>query len=331
MSLDAAFKGPRCSPRALGWNKIGKSPKQGLARLVPIIGLVVAIVLWGTNWPVMKIGLEHVTPVWFSALRFGTGAATLFVVQIARGGIQLPQRMDLPFIASIGLLQMTAFTVLGAIAMTHLPAGRSAILSYTTPLWVAPASVLFFGEKLPKIRIFGIGIAALGVAILVNPEAVNWADPVVLTANGLLLIASMCWAACIIHLRYFKAASSAFVLAPWQMLMATVVLIPMAWAIEGNFTADNTITFFETTLFVGPVATAFCFVAVNAASSWLPATTMSTAMLGVPVTGVVLSILFLGESLSMALGVGSLAIVAGIIINTIPVKQKSETKEVSLE
>ncbi len=315
MSLDVAFRGLREKTRG---NSLFCSSSKKIQNAVPIVALVVAILLWGANWPVMKIGLHHVTPIWFSALRFGTGALTLFVVQAALGQIHFPKRGDLPFIASIGMLQMIAFTVLGAIAMTHLPAGRSAILSYTTPLWVAPAAVLFFHQHLSKNSVVGIAVAAIGVAILVNPEAIDWSDPVVLTSNMLLIVASMCWAACILHLRYFKSPSDAFALAPWQMLAATVVLVPLAWMAEGNFTADNTITFFETTLFVGPIATAFCFVAVNAASSWLPATTMSTAMLGVPATGVALSILFLGESLTMTLGIGTSAIVAGIVLNTIP-------------
>ncbi|WP_313198816.1 DMT family transporter [Rhizobium sp.] len=285
---------------------------------LPLLSLVVAIVLWGANWPVMKVGLAHVSPVWFSALRFGTGGAALFIAQFLRGGIRLPKRGDLPFVASIGLLQMAAFTMLGALAMTHLGAGRSAILSYTTPLWVTPIAIVVFKEKVGSLRIGGIMLAAAGVATLVNPSAIDWGNPVVVASNGALLIASICWALCIIHLRYFKAVSSAFDLAPWQMLLATIVLVPLAWIIEGGFSADDTITFFASTVFVGPVATAFCFVAVNAASSWLPATTMSTAMLGVPVTGVLLSLLLLGEPLTAPLAAGTSAIVIGIMLKAIP-------------
>ncbi|MFC3126015.1 hypothetical protein ACFOD4_13180 [Pseudoroseomonas globiformis] len=40
-----------------------------------VFGLVGAILLWGANWPVMKAGLAHVTPLWFSAMRFAAGAA----------------------------------------------------------------------------------------------------------------------------------------------------------------------------------------------------------------------------------------------------------------
>ncbi|WP_222007868.1 DMT family transporter [Rhizobium laguerreae] len=325
MSINAAFRGPRLAARVP--TLVGPSTFAGDRardrRLLSIAGLGFAIVLWGANWPVMKMGLNHVTPLWFSALRFATGAACLFAVQMFRGGISLPKRDDLPFIVTIGILQMMVFTALGAVAMTHLPAGRSAILSYTTPLWVTPASIFFFQERVPALRIGGIVLAALGVAILVNPFAIDWSDAGVVSANIMLLAASLCWAVCILHLRYFKAASSAIALAPWQMLLATGLLVPFAFFSEGPFTGDGSSTFIAATLFVGPVATAFCFVAVNGASTWLPATTMSTAMLGVPVTGVALSLAFLGERMTFPLASGSIAIVAGIALNAMSSRYNS--------
>ena len=70
--------------------------------------------------------------------------------------------------------------------------------------------------------------------------------------------------------------------------------------------------------FVGPVATAFCFVVVNAASTCLPATTMSVAMLGVPLTGLLLSVLLLGERIDAGLAIGALCIAAGILLSLGP-------------
>ncbi|RUM55880.1 MAG: EamA family transporter, partial [Marinomonas sp.] len=29
-----------------------------------------AVVALGGNWPVMKLGLEHISPLWFAAVRF---------------------------------------------------------------------------------------------------------------------------------------------------------------------------------------------------------------------------------------------------------------------
>jgi drug/metabolite transporter (DMT)-like permease len=271
-----------------------------------------AILLWGANWPVMKLGLGHVSPLWFSAARFATGAACLFAWQALRGEVWWPQRRDLPRVASIGLFQMMLFTALGTVAMRHLPAGRSAILSYTTPLWVLPVAVLVFGERIERRHWAGLGLAGLGVLVLLNPHAVDWGDGQVVGANAMLVAASLAWAVCILHLRYGRASASAIQLAPWQMFLAAATLAPLAYAVEGPFTGDGTAAFWACLGFVGPVATAFCFCAVNAASARLPASTTATLMMAVPVTGLALSTATLHEDPSLDLIVGALAIVLGI-------------------
>ncbi|MBP0495119.1 DMT family transporter [Pararoseomonas indoligenes] len=278
-----------------------------------VVALVAAIFLWGANWPVMKVGLAHVTPLWFSALRFAAGAACLFLLQAAQGRLHLPRRADLPVIASIGLLQMTAFTALGMEAMTVLPAGRSAILSYTTPVWVAPAAILLFGEKATPRGLAGIALGLAGIVVLVNPLSIPWHVPGVLGANAMLLLAAGCWAACILHLRVHPV--SAYAVAPWQMLLAATGLALAGQIWEGPFTGDGSTGFWEALAFVGPVATAFCFVAVNAASTRLPATTMSMAMLGVPLAGLALSVAVLGERVDAALAIGTACIAGGMLVS----------------
>ncbi|RYF24915.1 MAG: DMT family transporter [Comamonadaceae bacterium] len=286
----------------------------GFARHAGVMGLLLAIVIWGCNWPVMKSGLGHVTPIWFSALRFATGGLCLFAIQIVGGTLKLPTRRDLPLVASVGLLQMMAFTVLGSIAMTQVAAGRSAVLAYTTPLWVTPIAVWVFRERLTRLQCAGLALGLVGLCLLFNPLAMDWSDTALVHANLMLMAGSFLWGMTILHLRYFKADSSAYELAPWQMLTATVPLLALAYAVEGPFTGDGSRALWETVLFVGPLATAFCFCAVNAASMHLSATSMSTAMLGVPFVGLVASTLFLGETLGTSLAAGGLCIVGGIAV-----------------
>lgn len=291
--------------------------KQGSAKIKGILLLVGAIVVWGANWPVMKAGLAHITPMWLSFSRFASGALCLFLLQILTGKLRFPPRKDWPLVISVGLLQMMTFTVLGAIAMTEVPAGRSAILAYTTPLWVTPIAVMFFRESLSRRQLIGSLLGGVGVIILFNPFTFDWGNRTLVVANLMLLVASFTWAMCILHLRYHKGVCSAYELAPWQMLLACIPLALMAWLIEGPYTGDGSRSFFETLIFMGPFATAFCFVAVNAASMWLSSTSMSTAMLGVPVIGLLMSVAFLGEHLTLTLGIGLLVITLGILIVTL--------------
>lgn len=282
-----------------------------------VLLLVGAIVVWGANWPVMKAGLSHMTPIWLSTTRFVSGALCLFALQILTKKLRFPPRKDWPLVASVGLLQMLTFTVLGAFAMTEVPAGRSAILAYTTPLWVTPIAVLFFRQSLSRRQLMGSLLGGVGVIVLFNPFTFNWSDKVLIVANLMLLTASFAWAMCILHLRYHKGVCSAYELAPWQMLLASVPLALMARVFEGPYTGDGSTSLIEILLFMGPLATAFCFVAVNAASMWLSSTSMSTAMLGVPVIGLLMSVVFLGEQLTLTLGIGLLVIMSGIFIVTV--------------
>lgn len=309
---------PNCPP----YGSLRTGPLTLSPQLKGGVLLVLAILIWGANWPVMKTGLQHIGPLWFSATRFALGGLCLFVVQAGSGTLRLPTRRDLPLLASVGLLQMLAFTALGAFAMLHIGAGRSAILAYTTPLWVVPTAVLFFGERLSLRAAAGTLLGLAGVAGLFNPLSLDWHDAGLMRANLMLLAASLCWAICILHLRHYRGDSSAYQLAPWQMLLATIPLAVLAHLFEGPFDGDGSRSLWLVALFVGPLATAFCFCAVNAASMWLSSTSMSTAMLGVPLVGLLMLVLWLGERLTPGLLLGVLAIVAGIALISWPARAR---------
>ena len=36
------------------------------------------VVVWGCNWPINKIVLNHIPPLWFACLRVGTEASLFF-------------------------------------------------------------------------------------------------------------------------------------------------------------------------------------------------------------------------------------------------------------
>lgn len=308
---------PSVSLSGISWD-VSKISDQTKALWV----LFIAIIIWGGNWPVMKIGLDHITPLWFSTVRFALGGAILFIFQIATRTLYLPMKKDLPLILSIGLIQMMTFTILGSVAMTQVDAGRSAILAYTTTLWVLPLSVLFFRESLSKSQLSGALLGLTGVVILFNPLTFNWGNQQLLIANGLLLLAALCWSLCILHLRHSNSKASAFQLAPWQMLTATIPSIFISYWIEGPFTGDYSITFWKVCLYLGPLATAFSFCAVNGASKVLSGTFISTAMLGVPVIGLLFSSILLNEVLTLPLILGTTLICGGIFLVIINAKNK---------
>src|SRR6185369_12382386 len=102
-----------------------------------ILGLFIFIIFtWGLGWPANKVGLAYMSPAWYTATRMLVGTCTMMLFVIAINKFSWPRSKDLPLILAIGLLQISIYMLLANIGLTYLPAGRSSLIAYTTPLWV---------------------------------------------------------------------------------------------------------------------------------------------------------------------------------------------------
>jgi len=277
-----------------------------------VVLLALLVVIWGANWPIMKIGLGHIQPLWFAAIRLGLGFLTMVIVLLPLGRLRLPPRGDWPVVVSLGLLNMGLFMVLVNLALMVVPAGRSAILAYTTPLWVAPGAALFLGERMSPGRWMGVLLGLGGVVVLFNPLGFDWSDDRAVTGNGLLLLSAVLWAAAIVHVRGHRWQASPLELAPWQLLVALVPVTGLAVLLEGAPRSDGSAELIWAMLYNGTLATAFAFWASVTVNRLLPALTVSLSFLCVPAGGLVFSAMMLGEGLSATNVAGLALIVAGI-------------------
>ena len=77
------------------------SPAWSPAAAVALLAFCVPI--WGFNWPVMKIVLIEITPLWLGAIRMGMTSAVLFAVLALWGRLRMPNRQDAPVLISVGV------------------------------------------------------------------------------------------------------------------------------------------------------------------------------------------------------------------------------------
>jgi drug/metabolite transporter (DMT)-like permease len=281
-------------------------------RAMVLVGCMVLI--WGCNWPINKIILTHISPLWFACVRMALGAISLFLVQGFRAdGIKLPARADLPIVFSVGLVQMAAMLALMNLGLAAVAAGRSAILSYTTPLWVVPGAILILGERPRLAKSMALLLGLAGVAFMFNPVGFDWSDRKAVIGNGYLLAAAVLWAATTIHVRGHRWRSTPLALAPWQMLVGLIPLLALARWVEGpapnlSFSLDAVVL----ALYSGPVITAFPFWAFVTIARTLPALTTSLTLLLVPVIGLLSSAVVLSEPMDATSVVGLLLIVSAV-------------------
>lgn len=272
------------------------SPQPG--RRTAYLLLLAVVLVWGANWPIMKIGLQDIAPLTFGAWRLGLGALTLFAFLAARGQLSLPTRHDMPVVWSVGILQLAAFLIFANLGLQRVDASRSAILSYTTMIWVTPAAIWLLGERLSAIKIIGVLCGLAGVAVMFNPVSFDWTDLPALMGNGFLLAGALTWAISILHVRAHQWRQSALALAPWQMLIGLLPTAGLAILLEADQPIHWTPTLIGVLAYNGPIATAFALWAWISVNRGLPAIASSMGSLGVPVVGVLLAALVLGESLT---------------------------------
>ncbi|CAB3897906.1 DMT family transporter [Achromobacter ruhlandii] len=274
--------------------------------------LIVVVLAWGFTWIVSKLLLQYMTPLWAVAARSVVGAAALLALGLALRRVAWPVRADIPVILSVGLLHMGAFAALVSLGLQYVPAGRSVVLAYTTPLWVIPAARVFLGEPIGRGRQLGLALGLLGLAVIFNPLAFDWGNREAVFGNGLVLLAALCWAANIVYVRAHRWVTPPFELAFWQALLASGVLAAVAWAAEG---APRVLWHADLAWLLGyggvfGIAVAY-WAAVNVNRS-LPAGVTAIGLLGVPVVGLLCSAAMLHEPLTLPLSLGMAFIVGGI-------------------
>lgn len=279
--------------------------------------LVTVVLIWGVTWPVMKVGLVYIEPLYFGALRMLVGAGCVFLLLGLTSGIRMPGRADVPIVLSVGLLQMAIPTALMHFSLVFVDAGRASLLAFTHPIWIAPAAVVLLKEPLTRGTVAGLVVGTAGLMVLFNPLSFDWSDGQTLVGNGLLILAAISWAAGIVHVRYFRWTSGPLAMSPWQMLVAGVLLLALAAARETPGATRWTPELVQVLLFVGVAATAFCYWGAVTVSRHLPSLVAALGFLGVPVVGILSSAYLLGEPLTPTLLAGTVLILFGLVVMTV--------------
>lgn len=291
------------------------SPRRAWALLA---GLVV---LWGGNWPAMKIGLQHAPPLTFAAVRMLSSVVTMFVVAWALRDLRWPARRDWPFLVSAGALQMGVYIAMLTYGMQYVPAGRASILAYTMPVWVVPGAILLLGERLNAWKMLGFALGIGGLMVLFNPASFDWGDHRVLLGNGLILGGAGISGLVMLHIRGRRWSASPLSLAPWQFVVASGVVLPLALLLEPQARIAWDVELAAVVAYNGPLATAiglWTFVVIGRA---LPSITASMAMLAVPVAGLLLSAAILGEPVGIANALG-----LGLIVTSVAATSLGERR-----
>jgi drug/metabolite transporter (DMT)-like permease len=261
--------------------------------------LALVSIVWGIHWVVVKIGLDYLPPMTYGALRIALGLATVVAIAAGRGRLRLPPRSDLPIVASVGLLQVAGGVLIMNLALQVVPAGRSAVLVYTQPLWVAVLLAAAFRIPPARNELWGLVLGIGGLVLLLNPAVIDWSNPAEVAGTLALLLNAVLWAIVSIHIRRHTWAASPFELQPWQLLVALVPLAVAALVLERGAPVTWGLPTVLILLYSGPLATGFASWGSQAVTRSLGPQASATGFLAVPVIGLLSGWLILREQLGV--------------------------------
>lgn len=273
------------------------------------------VIIWGSHWVVVKIGLETVPPLTYGVLRLVGGMVVLAALMAAAGRLHRPDRADWPIIVSYGLLAVGLGIAMMNLALPYIPAGRSSILAYTIPLWVVPVMALLARVLPTRAELAGLGLGLVGLTLLLNPAAVEWGSEGALVGSLLLVLGAMGGAVALVHVRIHPWRGTPFDTQIWQLLVALVPMLLLWLLLErdelGSVRWDLPTAL--AVLYSGPLATAFAFWASQMIVKALGPLTTGIGYLAAPAVGVVAGIIVLGEVVTL-LDLAGIAVTAVAIV-----------------
>ncbi len=257
--------------------------------------LALLTLVWGVNWPVMKVGVTHYPALGFRAWSMMLGVPVLgLALVLMKVPFRLPRR-HWPELLWLTITNMLIWQVCIILAVKSLSSGRTAILGYTMPIFSAVIGAMLFSAVITRRAWLGVGAAAVGVALLLWHELTGLAGHPVGVA--LALFAAAVWALGTHLLRRTRIEVPTLTISFWMTAITALVMTLLAVIFEpGELPAPS-----------GPVAWAIAYNAVlifgYAHAAWfylarsLPPTASTLSVMLIPVLGVFSGALWLGEIL----------------------------------
>ena len=280
---------------------------------------VVFCLLFGSNALPIKIALIWIPPIALAAIRFTISALVIYAYSRIAGVDLFVEKGGWRHMCVLGAVFGTQFSLL-YIGLDNTTVSHGAILMNLQPFFVAILAHLFLtDDRLTLRKVIGIFLAFAGVVFLFSKSEAGGIRTLV--GDAVMVVTAFLWASQTVYIKRH--------LDDWDPV--TVVLIPMIIGVYMLVTAHLVLER-GTSVVVNPtVAAAIFYQAVIVAGFgylvWTnlllkyQASTLSTFVFLMPVSGVVLGVLYMGDELTVRLMMGLVCIAVGILVVNIKPKE----------
>jgi drug/metabolite transporter (DMT)-like permease len=135
-------------------------------RFSPDLAIVLLVLIWGSNFSVVKAALSEFSPLAFNATRFVLASAVLALYMVASGTRIRIDKRDVLRLVGLGLLGNVLYQGLFIYGIDGTRAGNAALMLSTVPLIVTVLSVGLKHETISRAGWAGVVLSISGIVII---------------------------------------------------------------------------------------------------------------------------------------------------------------------
>lgn len=261
-----------------------------------LFAALVVVVVWGTNFVAMKIGLRELTPFQMGAGRYLF--ALLPLVLVVR-----PPKLAWYWVLVYGLCQgVGQFGLLFLALRAGMSASLASVLLQTQVFMTAALGAGLLHERVSGPLLAGMLVAGAGLACFGVNYLTRGAGDVTIAGFLLVLGAAAMWATSNIVVRLARAAAPAFDVLGFMVWSSLVPIIPfclLSWYADPVASRASLATLswhtWAATAYLGWMATILGYALWTGLLKRHPANRIAPFSLGVPVVGISAGMLLLGD------------------------------------
>jgi drug/metabolite transporter (DMT)-like permease len=279
--------------------------------------LLLLSTLWAASYSFIRVAVESIPPITLIAARTLLAGSLLAAWMVAtRTRMPRDAATVKRFVLQALLNSVVPFTLL-AWAQQSVQAGLATILNSGAPIFTFLATWLITRhEALSARKLFGVVAGLTGIGLVVGAQALQGLGGQLLPQLAIVL-ATLCYAGAAIYGRGFQGLP-AVVPAAGSLLAGAAILIPISLVVDQPWQLQPSFRSLLALLGLSVLSTALAFVVYFRLIKTLGSVgTTAQAYLRVPI-GVMLGVVFLGESLAPSAWAGLVCVVLGVAAMTLP-------------
>jgi len=277
---------------------------------------ITAASIWGGMYVVSDVVLTVIPPFTLLSLRILLALLALWpIFRRAGGSLPAPPLLrELLIVGLIGLGLSLGTQFLGTDLSTAI---NGALVTSASPAFVVLFALLLLKERLSPRRAVSLVLASAGLFVILDPAGANFGEETFL-GDVFLAISALTWGLYSVLVRRVSLRHR-----PHTLTITTVGLLGgLALSLPASIVELSTKPIGPLdagallgVAYLGIVSTAIALLLWNRAFALVPATIASLFFFAQPVSGALLAAIFLGQTLTMRLGIGGALIGAGVLLS----------------